>query len=229
MQNTKWGDIQNIPDCAAIYTAVVVARSTGPNRPNCEFRVLRLPGENGQRRRTWTLARTDIGCFTMTTHRLILLSSPSSFWRNNKWLSSPHPPYSPYLAHCDFFLFPKMKLKLKGRRFDTTEIQAESQSAWHCDRKGLPGSVPKLEETVGPVSTLELLRGWWRRLGLMVSFMVFTVSVRNILHTPSLTSLYSLLCCDSYYPFNAEWLIKTSRSKNMREKPTNTPIIHSVY
>jgi hypothetical protein len=33
------------------------------------------------------------------------------------------------LAPCDFFLFPKMKLKLKGRRFDTTgEIQAESQS-----------------------------------------------------------------------------------------------------
>jgi hypothetical protein len=32
------------------------------------------------------------------------------------------------LAPCDFFLFPKMKLKLKGRRFDTTEkIQAESQ------------------------------------------------------------------------------------------------------
>jgi hypothetical protein len=25
---------------AAIYTAVVVARSTGPNRPNCEFRDL---------------------------------------------------------------------------------------------------------------------------------------------------------------------------------------------
>jgi hypothetical protein len=32
------------------------------------------------------------------------------------------------LAPCDFFLFPKMKLKLKGRQFDTTEeIQAESQ------------------------------------------------------------------------------------------------------
>jgi hypothetical protein len=40
----------------------------------------------------------------------------------------PHPPYSPDLAPCDFFLFPKMKLKLKGRRFDTIdEIQAESQ------------------------------------------------------------------------------------------------------
>jgi transposase len=36
-------------------------------------------------------------------------------------------PYSPDLASCDF-LFPKMKLKLNGRRFDTIEeIQAESQ------------------------------------------------------------------------------------------------------
>jgi hypothetical protein len=32
------------------------------------------------------------------------------------------------LAPCDFFLFPKKTVKLKGRRFDTTEdIQAESQ------------------------------------------------------------------------------------------------------
>jgi hypothetical protein len=32
------------------------------------------------------------------------------------------------LAPCDFFLFPKVKLKLKERRFDTIEqIQAESQ------------------------------------------------------------------------------------------------------
>jgi hypothetical protein len=40
----------------------------------------------------------------------------------------PHPPYSHDLAHYDFFLFPKMKLKLKGRRFDTIEeIRVESQ------------------------------------------------------------------------------------------------------
>jgi hypothetical protein len=40
----------------------------------------------------------------------------------------PHPPYSLDLAPCDFFQFPKIKLKVKGRRFDTTEeIQAESQ------------------------------------------------------------------------------------------------------
>jgi hypothetical protein len=40
----------------------------------------------------------------------------------------PHPPYSPDLAPCNFLLFPEMKLKLKGRRFNSTyEIQIESQ------------------------------------------------------------------------------------------------------
>jgi hypothetical protein len=40
----------------------------------------------------------------------------------------PHPPCSPDLAPRDFFLFPKIKIKLKGRRFDTIEEnQAKSQ------------------------------------------------------------------------------------------------------
>jgi len=41
------------------------------------------------------------------------------------------------------------------------EIQAESQRVLDTDRKGLPGSIPEMEETVGPVSTCgrELLRG----------------------------------------------------------------------
>jgi hypothetical protein len=33
----------------------------------------------------------------------------------------PHPPYSPDLAQADFFLFPKLKTTLKGRRFQTIE------------------------------------------------------------------------------------------------------------
>ena len=32
-----------------------------------------------------------------------------------------HPPYSPDLSLSDYFLFPKVKLNLKGARFDTTE------------------------------------------------------------------------------------------------------------
>jgi hypothetical protein len=55
----------------------------------------------------------------------VTASSPSSLWQITKWLSSPthrtsliwHPVSSSYFQ----------KLKLKGRRFDTTEeIQAES-------------------------------------------------------------------------------------------------------
>ena len=50
----------------------------------------------------------------------------------------PHPPYSPNLASCDFFLFPKLKLQMKGRRFATIEeIQEESQ--WVLD------TVPKTD------------------------------------------------------------------------------------
>jgi hypothetical protein len=36
----------------------------------------------------------------------------------------PHPPYSPDLAPCDFFLVPRLKSTLKGKRFqDVAEIQ----------------------------------------------------------------------------------------------------------
>jgi histone-lysine N-methyltransferase SETMAR len=35
-----------------------------------------------------------------------------------------HPPYSPYLSPPDYFLFPKLKMKLQGLQFaDVAEIQ----------------------------------------------------------------------------------------------------------
>jgi hypothetical protein len=48
---------------------------------------------------------------------------------------------------------------------------------------------------MGPVSTCgrELLRGWWRPIGCMVSFMIFTVSVRNILDKSSYYPLWILI------------------------------------
>ena len=40
----------------------------------------------------------------------------------------PHPPYSPDLAPCDFFLFPMLKRPLKGRRFETiSEIKVHAK------------------------------------------------------------------------------------------------------
>ena len=41
-----------------------------------------------------------------------------------------HPPYSPHLSPCDYFLFPKLKLPLKGRLFeDVQDIQAAVTSS----------------------------------------------------------------------------------------------------
>jgi hypothetical protein len=45
----------------------------------------------------------------------------------------PHSPYSPDLAPCYLFSFPRMKSKLKGRRFqDVTEIQEQSLTVLHA-------------------------------------------------------------------------------------------------
>jgi hypothetical protein len=53
----------------------------------------------------------------------------TEFVTNNNMVTVPQAPYSPDLAPCDFVLFPKLKMKLKGRRFETmSDIQMESQS-----------------------------------------------------------------------------------------------------
>ena len=38
----------------------------------------------------------------------------------------PHPPCSPDLAPCDFWLFPKLKEKLRGCRYETIEEMKEA-------------------------------------------------------------------------------------------------------
>jgi histone-lysine N-methyltransferase SETMAR len=48
---------------------------------------------------------------------------------NNNMVIVPHPPYSLDLTPCDFALFPKLKMKPKGRHFETiSDIQKESQT-----------------------------------------------------------------------------------------------------
>jgi hypothetical protein len=115
----------------AIYTAVVVERITGPNRPNCEFRVIlrRFAATAWKRAKTSprSLARIDLAASPWQRPVSNFRPHPEVSGEIQTWCH-PHPPCSPDLAPCDFFLFPKIKLKLKGRRFDTTEeIQTESQ------------------------------------------------------------------------------------------------------
>jgi hypothetical protein len=43
------------------------------------------------------------------------------------WKSAPHPPCSPNLAPCDYFLFPHMKGQKKGKRFaDVREVKKKT-------------------------------------------------------------------------------------------------------
>jgi hypothetical protein len=64
-----------------------------------------------------------------------------------------YPPYSPDLAPCDFFLFPRMKSKLKGRRFqDVTEIQEQSLTVLHAIPKCQLHCASSSGRNAGPVA-----------------------------------------------------------------------------
>ena len=52
----------------------------------------------------------------------------------------PHPPYTKDLTPCDFWMFPKLKSELKGRRFeDIEELKEVSQKASQEVLKGFTG------------------------------------------------------------------------------------------
>jgi hypothetical protein len=83
-----------------------------------------------------------------------------------------HPPPTVLSWFGTLWLIPISKNEIVSERTpvwyhweDTVRI---AESAWRSDRKELPGSVPKMKETVGPVSTCgrELLRGWRGRWAL---------------------------------------------------------------
>jgi hypothetical protein len=53
----------------------------------------------------------------------------TEFVTGNNVVIVPYLPFSPDLAPSDFALFPKLKMKLNGRRFETvSDIQRESQA-----------------------------------------------------------------------------------------------------
>jgi len=61
----------------------------------------------------WTLREDNV-----PSHRALVMRE---FLAHNSIITLPHSPYSPDLAPCDFFLFSKSKLQLKGCRFDRVE------------------------------------------------------------------------------------------------------------
>jgi hypothetical protein len=84
--------------------------------------VLRHLRENVRRKRP-----TTNGSFIMTMHLPTSLKT-TEFVTNSNMVIIPHLFYSPDVAPCDFALFPKLKMKLKGRRSETvSDIQRELQ------------------------------------------------------------------------------------------------------
>jgi hypothetical protein len=101
------------------------------------------------------------------------------FWRNHDWLLHhdkapthmslkttefvtnsnmavvPHPPYLPDLASFDLDLFPKLKMKLKGRRFETmSDIQRKSQTVLDSiEQNHFHGAFEGWKETMGLLYT----------------------------------------------------------------------------
>jgi hypothetical protein len=100
-----------------------------------------------------TVVNSDFYCAVLRHLRENVRRKRPELWRNHNWLlhhdNAPthtsletkefvtnsnmvivlHPPCLPDLAPCDFALFPKLKMKLKGRHFDTvSNIQRESQA-----------------------------------------------------------------------------------------------------
>jgi hypothetical protein len=97
---------------------------------NCDFYcgVLRHFTENVQQKRlelwrnhSWLLHHDIVPAYTSL--------KTTEFVTSNNMVIVPHPPYSLDLDSCDFALFPILKVKLKGRRFETVpDIQRESQA-----------------------------------------------------------------------------------------------------
>ena len=65
----------------------------------------------------------------------------------------PHPPYRPDHAPCDFWLFPKLKEKLRGSRYETIEEikEAEMNVIDTLTQEDFPWGFPEVVGTVQQV------------------------------------------------------------------------------
>jgi histone-lysine N-methyltransferase SETMAR len=96
-----------------------VPRNTMVNS-DCYCDVLRHLRENVGRK------RPEVWCNHKNVPAPMSLKT-TEFVTNNNMVIVPHPPYSLDLAPSDFTLFPKLKMKLKGRYFETVSDNLTSK------------------------------------------------------------------------------------------------------
>ena len=93
--------------------------------------------------------------FYMTTPPLISVRLLSLFLASEKVKVLNHPPYSPDLSPCDFFLFPRLKKMLSGNKY--TSRSSLSSAIYQCLQQ-----IPKEDY-------LSAFRDWVKRLQKCVS------------------------------------------------------------
>jgi hypothetical protein len=126
--------------------------------------VLRCLRENVQRKRlelwrnhNWLLHHDNVSTHTSLKN--------TEFVTDNHTVIIPHPPHLPDLAPCDFTLFPKLKMKLKGWRFETvSNIQRELQKVLSSIKENdFCDAFEVWKKTMGSLYTFPR-RLFWRRL-----------------------------------------------------------------
>jgi histone-lysine N-methyltransferase SETMAR len=92
---------------------------------NCD--ILRCWRQNVQQKRP-ELRRNHNWLFHQDNAPTHMSLKTKEFVTNNNKVIVNHPPYSLDVVPCDFALFPKLEMKLKGRCFETvSDIQGDSQ------------------------------------------------------------------------------------------------------
>ena len=79
----------------------------------------------------------------------------SEYLKQEKVVELPHPPYSPDRAPCDFFLFPRLKKNLAGRKYQT--------------RKNLGSAIFQCLNSIPRKDYENAFKNWIKRLKLCVS------------------------------------------------------------
>ena len=93
--------------------------------------------------------------YFMTMHQHTPLVLLFDYLETKKVTVLPHPPYSPDLATADFFLFPKLKRMLSGRKYGSRN--AVASAVYQCLKRIL-----KTDYEIA-------FRKWLKRLKLCVS------------------------------------------------------------
>ena len=86
------------------------------------------------------------------------------------------------------FSFPQAEASDEGSkiRHHWRDSRGIAAGTWHSSKKGLPGMLPSMAETLGPLYSCRrgVLWRWWRNLTSKVSKLLFTSTVLEILDTP---------------------------------------------